>query len=202
MGTGRKVFFLLGSVLIAFSLSGCYLNILQTAETLDRGQVLFGLGLGYSSTEVEPGDYLNVLTAQGQFGVGLADGVQLGLQGGILTALGGEGDFGFSGALGELKLRILDEPEAGAMALGIGGGWGFNYLGWGVHASLYLDSNIRVLPVYFVYRPFIPLDGEAPFGHHLAGGLRLRISETAALLLEIDYNLGLISFGAGFLFTY
>jgi len=188
----KGVFLLLALAVLPLLLSGCYLNLFQTAKTLDQGRVLFGLGVGMTFIEVEADTVVSMVAPQGQLGIGLADGLQLTLQTGFLAALGGELQFTFAGASGEFKFRLFDEPGAFALALGFGGGWGFNYYGWAIHGTAYFDSNAPLLPLYFVWRPFVSFgeleDGDILFGHQFAGGFRLTLSELATFLLEVDFH--------------
>ncbi len=206
-GSGKVAFFL-GVLALPLLLGGCYLNLFQTARTLDRGQVLFGLGVGMVGITLgeEQGFFYS---PQAQLGIGLADGLQLTLQAGALATLGDSPGIQFAGASGELKFRLFDEPDAFALALGFGGGWGVSYFGWAIHGSVYFDSNAPLLPIYFAWRPFVSFGGAdegapAGFGSIFAGGLRLAFSESAALLLELDYHSvwQLWSPGMSFLFTF
>ena len=192
-------------------LGGCFFNVFQTAKTLDQGEVLFGLGIGSFIGVGEETVMSSAFTPQAQLGVGLADGVQLTLQTGALAIFGDEGGIQFGGASGELKVRLFDEPDAFALALGFGGGWGFSYFGWGIHGSIYLDSNARFLPLYFVWRPalsFGGMEGEVATFSLLAGGLKLPFSEYATLLVEMDFHslwwteLGILGFGLALLFSF
>jgi hypothetical protein len=52
------------------------------------------------------------------------------------------------------------------------------------------------LPLFLVYQPTIPLEADDfAVWHHIAGGLRLAISDTAALILIVDYRNPSFSFG-------
>jgi len=59
--------------------------------------------------------------------------------------------------------------------------------------------NGEVRPIYFVYQPGIPLvaDSLSVF-HHLAGGLKLQLSDHARILLQVDYRTGILSCGLAF----
>ncbi|NOX44745.1 MAG: hypothetical protein GXO72_03265 [Caldiserica bacterium] len=204
----RKLGFLMLLGISSLLLSGCYFNLFQTAKTLDRGRALLGIGLGVVPMAIE-GETAVFITPQAQLGVGLADGVQLTLKAGALAALGNEPMGQFGAAVGELKFRLFDEPGAFAFALGFGGGWSVTYFGWGIHGSLYFDSNVGFLPVYLAWRPFVPLGGigeDSPggFASVLSGGLRLVFSERATLLLELDYHTlwQLLSPGMSLVFTF
>ncbi|MCK4246410.1 hypothetical protein KAX14_04165, partial [Candidatus Bipolaricaulota bacterium] len=60
-------------------------------------------------------------------------------------------------------------------------------LGWGVAGSVWLDSNLPFLPIFFVYRPMFLLDDDPlTIVHHLGGGLYLDLSDHVRLLVEID----------------
>ncbi|MBC7093620.1 hypothetical protein H5T53_06410 [Candidatus Bipolaricaulota bacterium] len=189
MRTGVRVVLAVGVVLSTGALSGCFLNVFQTAQILRHGDVAFTVGMAV--LDLAPA----VLTPQGRLAVGLSDGVEFGVQaGGMVNP--GTGGVGFLGAIAELKLSLVDQPDALALAVGVGGGWSVIMGGWGLQASLYLDSNLWFLPLYVAYRPILPLGAEefAPF-HQLAGGLCLDISDKARLLLEADFLGGLWSPG-------
>jgi len=100
------------------------------------------------------------------------------------------------GAIGDIKLAVVQDPETFSCALGIGGGYSPGLLGWGVEGSVYLDSNIVLLPIYVVYRPILPLSGDT-LGviHQFAGGLHLDLSDSARILIEVDSWNGVLGGG-------
>ena len=188
------------ALLSTLILAGCYMNIFQTAQVLDRGEMLLGFGLGFSVPSFEDLGEIGVLVPQVQIGLGIAEGTQLTLQAGALVIPQGEGGLGLSGIVGELKMRLFDEPGGLAMALGFGGGWGFSYLGWGIHTSLYLSSHNPFFPVYFALRPYLSLGDEGVnASFQAAAGIAMWISPSTTLLLEADYNWGFINLGVGLL---
>jgi len=189
MGKGVRGLVIVGILFFSFLLSGCFFNVLQTARTLHRGEVGLTLGLGLLNFGVLPpgnGEGNPILTPQARLAAGIADGVELGLHTGFMVSPAG-GQPGFLGVVGDLKLALLHDPSSLSLALGFGGGWSLPMAGWGVQGGIYLDSNLRILPLYFVYRPILPLTAdEFTIWHQLAAGLHLRLSDTARLLLEVD----------------
>lgn len=177
-------------------LTGCFFNIFQTARTVGAGNVALTLGVAAVNLAGE-GDYNWVITPQGGLAIGLSDNVELGFRSGVLVPLA-TGEPGFLGAVGDIKVSLFHEPESLSLALGFGGGYSMGMLGWGLEGSLYFDSNLRFLPLYVVYRPLVPLEGDGfSVIHQLAGGLHLTLSENARLLLELDLWSGLLSAGIG-----
>ncbi len=181
-------------LLSAGLLTGCFLNIFQTARTVGQGNVALAIGMGVLNMAI--GDDNNwMLTPQGRLSIGLADSVDLGVRGGGMFSLT-TGELGFLGAVGDVKVSLFHDPESLSLALGFGGGYNMGTFGWGLEGSIYLDSNLRFLPIYFVYRPLFPLAGDGvTILHQLGGGLHLALSDTARLLIEVDYWEGIISVG-------
>jgi hypothetical protein len=110
--------------------------------------------------------------------------------------IGSSGSPGFLGAIGDIKLALVQDPETFSIALGIGGGYSPGLLGWGVEGAVFLDSNIVFLPIYAVYRPIIPLGG-ATLGviHQFSVGLHLDLSDSARILIEVDSWNGVLGGG-------
>jgi hypothetical protein len=179
--------------LVVILLSGCYFNIFQTARTIGKGNVALTLGSGVVNVVVGESSSL-VFTPQARIAVGLSDSVDLGVQSGMM--IGSSGSPGFLGAIGDIKLALVQDPETFSIALGIGGGYSPGLLGWGVEGSIYLDSNIVILPVYVVYRPILPLGGST-LGviHQFAGGLHLDLSDNARILIEVNSWNGVLGGG-------
>ena len=194
----RRLVLVIALVALVATLStGCLFNIFQTARTIGAGNLAFTFGTGAFRLQV--GDSTTYYaTPQARLTLGLADAVDLGLQTGAMISLA-DGSPGWLGAIGDLKFRLFDEPDAFALALGFGGGYSVEYVGWGVFGEVFFDSNLRVLPIYFVYQPGIPLvaDSLSVF-HHLAGGLKLQLSDHARILLQVDYRTGILSCGLAF----
>ncbi len=184
---------LLGTMLL---LSGCFFNIFQTAETIGKGNV--GLTIGTGAMQVTVHNSSNWLfTPQARLTLGLADNVDLGIQTGALASLGG-GSPAWLGAEGDLKFGLFNEPDAFALAVGFGGGYTFVMNGWGAFGEVLLNSNLRILPIFFAYRPMVSFSSDKfNILHQLAGGLRLRLSPQSALYLQVDSLGGMISFGFG-----
>jgi len=184
---------IVGLLLAAVLLSGCYFNIFQTARTIGKGNVALTVGSGVVNVVVGESSSL-VFTPQARIAVGLSDSVDLGVQSGMM--IGSSGEPSFLGAIGDIKLALVQDPETFSIALGIGGGYSPGLLGWGVEGSIYLDSNIVILPVYVVYRPILPLGGST-LGviHQFAGGLHLDLSDSARILIEVDSWNGVLGGG-------
>jgi hypothetical protein len=184
--------------LVATLSTGCLFNIFQTARTVGGGNLAFTIGAGILMLQGD-GTTTNLsVTPQARLTFGLADGIDLGLQTGALIPFA-SGDPGWLGAVGDLKFCLFDEPGAFALALGLGGGYSVEYGGWGLLGEVLFDSNVRVLPIYFVYQPGFSLsaDSFAVF-HHLAGGLKLQLSDRARILLQADYRTAILSVGLAF----
>ena len=184
---------IIGLLLAVVLLSGCYFNIFQTARTVGAGKVAISVGSGVVSITVGQNSSL-VFTPQARLTVGLSDSVDLGVQSGVM--IGSSGQPGFLGAIGDVKLALLQDPETFSIALGIGGGYSPGLLGWGVEGAIFLDSNIPFLPLYAVYRPILPLGGTT-LGviHQFGGGLHLDLSDSARILVEIDTWNGVLGGG-------
>ncbi len=179
---------------LAMLATGCLFNIFQTARTVGAGNLSFTFGTGVLMFDV--GDGANVsLTPQARLALGVAKGLDFGLQTGAMIPLA-SGDPGWLGAIGDLKFSLFDEPDSFALALGFGGGYSAEYVGWGVFAEVFFDSNVRVLPIFFSYQPAIALSSDTfTLLHHLTAGLKLRLSDQARILLQTDYRAGLLSIG-------
>jgi hypothetical protein len=194
----------LGAAVLLCS-TGCLFNIFQTARTIGAGNVglAFGTGL-YVLTIDEASSYF--LTPQARLTIGIADGVDLGLQSGLMVSIEG-GDPGWLGAIGDFKFTLFDQPDAFALALGFGGGYSLEALGWEVLGEVFLDSNAKYLPVFLVYQPAMSITA-GTFFHHLTGGLKLQISPQARILLQVDYEpvlgvlYGGVSYGIAFDVTF
>jgi len=180
-------------LLAAFLLSGCYFNILQTARTVGAGKVALTVGSGVLNLAA-PGDYNWIFTPQDRITIGLADNVDIGVQSGMM--IGPTEEPSFLGVVGDLKIGLVQDPESLSFAIGVGGGYQPGLLGWGVEASVYLDSNLRFLPIFFVYRPMCLLDADPlTIIHHLGGGLHLDLSDHARILIEVDSWNGVLGGG-------
>ena len=181
-------------LLSAGLLTGCFFNIFQTARTVGQGNV--ALGIGAAALNMVIGDDNNwMLTPQGRISIGLADNIDLGVRSGGMFSFT-TGELGFLGVVGDIKVSLFHDPELLSLALGFGGGYSMGMFGWGLEGSVYVDSNIRFLPLYFVYRPLFPLAGDGvTVLHQLGGGLHLLLSENTRLLIEVDYWQGIVSFG-------
>jgi hypothetical protein len=195
----RRLVLVCGMVALVATLStGCLFNIFQTARTVGGGNLAFTIGAGVLMLQGDGTTTNLAATPQARLTLGLADAVDLGLQTGALIPFS-SGDPGWLGAIGDLKFRLFDEPDAFALALGFGGGYSVEYVGWGLFGEVFFDSNLRVLPIYFVYQPGIPLVADSfTVFHHLAGGLKLQLSDHARILLQADYRTGILSFGLAF----
>ena len=189
---------LLSGVLLVST--GCLFNLFQTARMIGAGNMAVTIGTGLMDV-VPDGEANWSLTPQARVAFGLSDKVDLGFQTGALVPLS-TGDFGWMGAKGDLVFSILDDPDSFSMAMGFGAGYGVEFLNWGLFGELLFSVN-SVLPITIAYQPTIPLQtGDFVIWHHLAGGLALPISDTATMILIVDYRNGLYSFGLGFEITF
>ena len=176
-----------GLIGVTFLLGGCLLNIFQTARTLGKGNVALTVGSGLFDFNLIGDETSYVLTPQVRLGVGVANGVDLGLQTGFMVPLEG-GDAGWFGATVDAKFAVVDEPDLLALSLGLGGGFSLETLGWDVFAGIFLDSNLPFVPIFVVYQPHLALAEGLALIQHFAGGLKLRLSEKVRLLLQVDYD--------------
>jgi hypothetical protein len=182
---------LLGAVLLTST--GCLFNLFQTARMIGAGNVAVTLGTGLMNILPDEDPNWN-LTPQAGLAIGLSDKIDLGMQTGALVPLS-TGDFGWMGAKADLKFSVIDDPETFSLAMGFGAGYGVEFLNWGLFGEIFFNVN-SLFPIFLSYQPTIPLEAdEFAIWHHIAGGLRLPISETAALILMVDYRNPLYSFG-------
>lgn len=183
----------------AFFLSGCFFNALETARVLRQGDVALTLGLGFLNLDPRPlEEKANpILTPQVRLAAGITDGLELSLHSGLMVSPTAEQP-GFMGAVGNLKASLVDDPQTISLAVGFGGGWSLPMAGWGLQASLYLDSDLGLLPIYLIYRPIFPLGGdEFTIWNQLVVGLHLKLSKGARLLLEVDSFNGVLGIAVG-----
>ena len=178
----------------AFLLSGCFFNIFQTAKTVGAGNVALTIGSGLFDFQVDD-DHNWSITPQARISFGLSDKVDLGFQTGAMISLE-TGNPAWLGAIGDLKFSLLDDPDSFSLAFGFGGGSASELAGWGAFLEIFFDSNVKALPIFISYRPLFPFNaGTFTVWHHLAGGLRLKLSDAAVLLIEVDTFGRMISFG-------
>lgn len=184
-----------GVLVLVLFLTGCFFSVFETARSVGRGKAALSLAMAVMGLTGD-GDTGWVLAPQGRLAVGLSDSVELGVRSGAMVGL--TGGLGFLGVVGDLKVTLFQAPKSFALALGLGGGFSLGTLGWGLEGSLYFDSTLPFLPVYFVYRPILPLGGEEiGLIHQVAGGLHLVLSPNVRLLIEVDSWGGALSGGIG-----
>lgn len=175
---------IVGLLLAVVLLSGCYFNVFQTARTIGKGNVALTLGSGVMNVGMS-GDYDWLFTPQGRITLGLTDSLDIGIQSGMNVWSSGETSF--LGVVGNLKLGLIQDPDSISFALGMGVSYQPGVLGWGVAGSVWLDSNLPFLPIFFVYRPMLLLGADPlTIVHHLGGGLHLDLSDRVRVLVEID----------------
>lgn len=184
----------IGLIPATMALSGCLFNVFQTAMLVRGGSVGFTIGTGLTNIAVDNENPLWSLTPQARVTFGLSDRINLGVQTGVLVALT-TGSPGWMGVSGDLKFAVFDDPDSFSLAVGIGGGSSIELLGWGLFGEIFLDSNLRALPVFIAYKPTVPLASGISVWHHLAAGLKIRLSDRARLLLQVDFRAPLVSFG-------
>lgn len=197
MGTRLRVVLALAVVTSVLLLGGCLFNVFQTARMLRSGEVSMVVGSGLMNLALDS-DPAWTITPQARLAFGLSDKVNLGLHTGVMVPLS-TGDPGWMGFMSDLKFGLFDDPESISVALGVGGGTGIHFLGWGVFGGVYIDLN--VLPLFAVYQPTIPISGEGfALWHDATLGLSLMLSEKARILLQVDTRnfSQLMSFGLGF----
>ena len=165
--------------------TGCLFNIFQTARTIGAGNIGLALGSGLYALTIDE-TTTHFLTPQARLAIGIAEGVDLGVQTGMMVSLEGD-DPAWMGIVGDVKFSLFDQPDSIALALGFGGGFSLEALGWEVFAELFLESNARYLPVFLTYQPSLSLAGATIF-HHLTAGLKLAISPQARILLQVDWQ--------------
>ena len=187
---GRRVRVLVAAGLLAGVLTastGCLFNFFQTARTIGAGNVALTIGTGLFDLNLDEEDEDYYLTPQARLAIGLTDGVDLGFQTGFMVPLEG-GDLGWFGATGDVKFALFDVPDAFALAVGLGGGYSLEVLGWDVFAEAFFDSNVRFLPVFVGYQAHVALVGGFALIQHFAGGLKLRLSDKVRILVQADFN--------------
>jgi len=165
--------------------TGCLFNIFQTARTIGAGNIGLALGSGLYALTIDE-TTTHFLTPQARLAIGIAEGVDLGFQTGMMVSLEG-GDPGWIGVVGDVKFLLLNQPGSIALALGCGGGFSLEALGWEVFAEIFLESNASYFPVFVTYQPSLSLAGATIF-HHLTAGLKLAISPQARILLQADWQ--------------
>jgi len=196
-----KGILLVGLVIGAMSLSGCLFNIFQTARTIGAGNVGMTVGSGLFNLGGPNGGGW-ILSPQARLAVGVADGVDFGLQSGFLINLQGS-EPGWLGAVGDFKVSIFHDPESFSLSMGVGAGYSMEMLGWGALAEVFFDSNVPFFPVFVAYQPNVAFTDDVTVFHHATGGLKLRLSPNARILLQVDYRPGfaevfpVVSYGLG-----
>ncbi len=186
--------FCIGLLPVMLLMSGCLFNIFQTAKLLQGGDVGVAIGTGLLNIAIDD-DPLWMLTPQVRLAFGLSDEINLGFQTGVGIPLT-TGSPGWMGASGDIKVSLFDDPDSMSLAVGIGGGSSIELVGWGVFGEVLIDSNLRAFPLFIVYQPTVPLAGDGvTVWHHVAVGLKLRLSERARILLQVDLRVPLLSFG-------
>ncbi|MCX6094199.1 MAG: hypothetical protein NTY63_05165 [Candidatus Bipolaricaulota bacterium] len=175
--------------------TGCLFNIFQTARTIGAGNVALTLGTGLFDFNLDEAAHAYFLTPEARLAIGIADGVDLGVDTAFLVPLEG-GETGWASTTADLKFALFDQPDSFALALGFGGGYSVEALGWEIFGEVFLDSNARYFPVFFAYMPELALVEGLGFIHHVTAGLKLQLSDSVRLLVEVNYN-SLTYFGYG-----
>lgn len=176
-------------------LTGCLLNTFQTARMVSSGDFSYLLGAGVMDIGINETSHW-ILTPQARITFGLSDTANLSLQTGAVLPLSG-GDLGWLGARGDVKFSIVNDPERLSLAVGVGGGYGLHFVGWGLFGEVFLDLNR--IPLFVAYHPTLVLGAE-DWGvwHDLAIGVAIPLSTRLRLLVEIDTrSFALLSYGLG-----
>ena len=188
----RMVLGLMMLALIALCSTGCLFNLLQTARTVGVGNTAFTVGLG----AILNAEYIAYLTPQGRLAIGLAQGVDLGLQSGLRIGMGpAAGDVKFLGAAADLKFSLVEEPHL-LLAADVGGGYSHNAYrdknGWGLSASAYCEPllpGVSSASCCAGYRLHLPLEAnweyEKPVRHQMAFSLSLPLGPGMRLIVEV-----------------
>jgi len=196
--------------------TGCLFNLFQTARMLGAGNAALTVGTGYID---------GVLSPQARLALGLADGLDFGLQSGFLLSLDG-GDPIWLGAVGDLKLAIASS-EYFALAAGIGAGYVAEVAGWAALGEVLVEVSPfspfmyvspvddprkpeyvlwRPTPTVFAnYQPLVPFAEDSPgVAHHFAGGVVFPVGKSARVLIQVDYGSlgGLLSYGVAIEITF
>jgi len=189
----RRMFRIVALLLVMLSLTGCFFNFLQTARTIGAGEVALTLGLG----AIMNAEYISYLAPQGRLTIGMAEGIDLGFQSGARFGLGpAAGDVKFLGAVGDLKLSLLDEPHF-LMAVGAGGGYSHDAYrdknDWGLSLSAYCEpvlSHLSELSCCASYRLHLPLggsdDSDHMVRHQLAFSISFILTDRVRLIVEFN----------------
>jgi len=195
MGVRVRWTVFLGGMLGILLLSGCLFNTFQTATLVQRGEAALVLGSGLLDVSPGGGGPAWALTPQVRLAFGLCGRANLGFQTGAMIPLA-TGSLGWLGASSDLKLLLFEDPGIVSLAIGIGGGYGIEFLGWGVFGELFLESHVGLLPLFVAYQPAVPLSRkDFTVWHHLAAGVVVRLSSRARLLLQVDWKVPSLSFG-------
>jgi len=173
-------------------------NVLETATPIgaEHLKLTFGIGLATSETGGVTSWHF---TPQLRLALGIADGIDVAVQSGILSTIGST-DVDILGAILDAKFTLAHAPGLYTMAWGAGGGYGLGFLGdgWGIFAQFLFESHARLFPVYFVYRGILPMDsGGIRFVPYTALGVDLPLAPNTQLFLGADFYLGEISIGLG-----
>lgn len=184
---------------------GCYMGHMSTARTVGDGKVGLTGAVTYipwdsvlkdiEGISVEGDTTFGALQLQGRVDFGLNDKLDFG----VVTGAGFMFVPYWTGTELELKYALINDPES--VGLSVGATTGITNWGLTAGASLYFDSNLSFLPIYFSVRPQYALstqtntdndDIETKEGYFLlnfAVGLHFDLSPTIRLLVEgTNYN--------------
>jgi len=167
--------------LLALLFTGCFMSHMTTARPVGAGNVSLTGGLGVYNDEMAatPNIFL-----ESRLDIGLTDRLDLGFRTGFVTA-----NYWYprhTGLGASIKYAFVDDPDSVTIAVGADLRLSLLYFEKSFFgASLYIDSNIPFLPVYFSLHPvnYQSWFGEDNFILCFAGGLHFDLSDTIRLLV-------------------
>jgi len=231
----RYVRYFLPLAVIGLIGTGCFMGTMSTARTVGDGNVGLTGSLGYipaskmledaiEGLDIDEEDEASIgaMQIQGRLDIGLSDSLDLG----FTTGAGFFFIPYWTGAEAELKYAFVDDPDSVGLAAGLD--FGLTMAGLTAGAALYLDSNLKYLPLHLSARPQIILGGstedddddeedgddeaETMFGINIAAGLHFDLSDSVRLLIEAtsfnipgDDDIGMFklwNLGAGMQFVF
>ncbi len=171
----------IGISLLALLFTGCLMNNITTARPVGAGNVSLtgGLGVYNDETSATPNIFL-----EGRLDIGLTDRLDLGFRTGLVSA---NHWYPYHTGLGaSIKYAFIDDPNSVTIAVGADMRWSLLYFEESfIGASLYIDSNLPFLPVYFSLHPvnYNNWTEENYFILCFAGGLHFDLNDTIRLLV-------------------
>jgi hypothetical protein len=179
-------------VLLALSLcggvTGCLLNVFQTADTVERGEFVFWSGVG---ARLNPTLRYEGLAAQLHVRYGLSANVDVGAGSGLYVSR--DLTVSFLGVLGDLRYQLNASP---AISLGLmSGDFPFGEVLSG--GALYASWSFGSVTPYGIYRLWVLLpEGQLTFSHQATLGVEIFNRPKLPAIFEMTWRDG--QFLAGF----